>query len=286
MQMDSFWVPVDVSNPLLLNDIKQFFFPSKDDSEIQQLIDSNYDALNVICNRYEFVQKLQDLKKLLKNHTSFQNVKIENKNIEGKKIIEFAYDEKTEIEGVEFNGVQYDIDALCQYLLLTIIDKLSGSDNYEPFVQWLSWQPSQVSYTLEELKEYSKQYAEENGLRKKFLKVFSDLISEDLKNRLLNTFIIAKSGLGTINEEDLNAWNSFSNDEQLKKISIYLYDEIRCKYTHVCSRTLLNFKKISTHKPTHKKILMNKISPEKDNLISILQDVVKELVVLQFKEQN
>lgn len=282
--IDDFWVPTDVSNPHLLDDIKQFFFPSKNDCEIQQLIDNNYDALNVICNRYEFVQKLQDFKKILKQHTTIQNVKFENKIIEEKKCIEFALEEKTEIEGFEFNGVQYDIDALCQYLLLTLIDKLSGSDNYEPFVNWLSRQPSQVSYTLKELKEYGNRYAEENGLRKKFLKVFSNMISGDLKKRLLNTFIIAKSGLGTIDEEDLNAWNSLSNDERLKRISKYLYDEIRCKYTHVCSRTLLNFKKISTHKPTHKKILMNKISPEKDNLISILQDVVKDLVVLQFKE--
>ena len=124
---------------------------------------------------------------------------------------------------------------------MTLIDKLSGSDNYEPFVNWLSRQPSQVSYTLKELKEYGNRYAEENGLRKKFLKVFSNMISGELKKRLLNTFIIAKSGLGTIDEEDLNAWNSLSNDERLKRISKYLYDEIRCKYTHVCSRTLLNF---------------------------------------------
>ena len=101
--LDDFWVPVDVSNPSLVEDVKQFFFPSKTDCEIQHLIDNDYDSLNVICNRYEFVQKLQDFKKLLKKHTDFQNVRFDNINVDGKNCIEITHYEKTEIEGIEFN---------------------------------------------------------------------------------------------------------------------------------------------------------------------------------------
>ena len=73
-------------------------------------------------------------------------------------------------------------------------------------------------------------------------------------------------------------WDGLTDDEKINKIAVYLYDDIRCKYTHTCSKTLLNFKKITTKQPTPNKILINKVSPEKDNLILILQAVIEELV--------
>lgn len=280
LNSQDYWVPVDISidKISLAKSLKDFFFKSSSDKEINQLIENYATDLNVICDRFEFVQKLQELKKLLKQHTTIQNGYFDNENINKTKVIVITREEKTELEGVEFNGVQYDIDALCQYLLLTIIDKITSEEKHEQFVSWLLRNSSQTSYSIEELTEYEKKYSNETGLRKNFIRAFNSCISNTLKTRILNAFIIAKVDLCKVNEKDKDWWDGLTDDEKINKIAVYLYDDIRCKYTHTCSKTLLNFKKITTKRPTPNKILINKVSPEKDNLILILQAVIEELV--------
>ncbi len=133
LNSQDYWVPVDISidRTSLAKSLKDFFFKSSSDKEINQLIENYATDLNVICDRFEFVQKLQELKKLLKQHTTIQNGYFDNENINKTKVIVITREEKTELEGVEFNGVQYDIDALCQYLLLTIIDKITSEEKHE-----------------------------------------------------------------------------------------------------------------------------------------------------------
>jgi len=158
LNSQDYWVPVDISsdNTSLAESLKSFFFKSSSEKEINQLIENYATDLNVICDRFEFVQKLQELKKLLKQHTTIQNGDFNNENINKTKVIVITHEEKTELEGVEFNGVQYDIDALCQYLLLTIIDKITSEEKHEKFVSWLLRNFSQNSYSIEELTEYEK----------------------------------------------------------------------------------------------------------------------------------
>ncbi len=72
LNSQDYWVPVDISidNTSLAESLKNFFFKSSSDEEINQLMEKYSADLNVICDRFEFVQKLQELKNLLKRIVS------------------------------------------------------------------------------------------------------------------------------------------------------------------------------------------------------------------------
>ena len=60
LNSQDYWVPVDISidKTSLAKSLKDFFFNSSSEKEINQLIENYATDLNVICDRFEFVQKL------------------------------------------------------------------------------------------------------------------------------------------------------------------------------------------------------------------------------------
>jgi len=276
--MNYYWGPSEISNPCITTDLRKYFFAEISEDELNNIYASNKESLNLICDRYEFIVKLLDLKQLLNNKKVIQNPKIDNVLVDGKKCLEITHDELVEIDGFEFNGVRFDIEALCQYLLLSLIDTIMGKSPYKTFNDWLLSEKENKEYTMDEILLFEKEYQNEYGLSKNFKKAFSDYLPENIRKRLLNTFILAKLDLGKINDESLRNWEIKTEDEKIKKISDYLYSDVRCKYTHSSSRHFLNVKQIMSHKPTKEKILLNKVDPDEDNLITILQDLIISLV--------
>lgn len=276
--MKDFWGPNQISNPSLKDDLIKYFFKNISDEQLENILKTKENELELICNRYEFISKLMELRQILIQRSEKVFPKITKLEIEDKCVIEFIHEDKVSIDGIEFNGVRFDIEALCQYLLLSLIDTIMGKTPYKTFNEWLVSQIEDKSYTLNEILDFEKRYQEEYGLSRNFNKAFSDYLPNDIKDRLLKTFIISKVDLGTISDTNIEAWNNIPDSQKLKKIATYLYSDIRCKYTHSCSRKFLNVKKIISMKPTKEKLLINKISPEDDNLINILKDLIVNLV--------
>lgn len=276
--MKDFWGPNQISNPSLKDDLIKYFFKNISDEQIENILKTKENELELICNRYEFISKLMELRQILIQRREKVFPKITKSEIEDKPVFEVIHEDKVSIDGIEFNGVRFDIEALCQYLLLSLIDTIMGKTPYKTFNEWLVSQIEDKSYTLNEILDFEKRYQEEYGLSRNFNKAFSDYLPNDIKDRLLKTFIISKVDLGTISDTNIEAWNNIPDSQKLKKIATYLYSDIRCKYTHSCSRKFLNVKKIISMKPTKEKLLLNKINPEDDNLINILKDLIVNLV--------
>ncbi|MBO7461872.1 MAG: hypothetical protein J6T96_04685 [Bacteroidales bacterium] len=272
-----FWCPLDVKNPSLKEDLKEFFFKDASDDVIKQVIDKYGYDISVICDRYEFVCKLQDLQKILRKHNKRQYQR--NGNI-------LIISDSIEIDGYEFNGVPYDIDALCQYLLLTIVDKIitlpkdSGNRKFIPFVDWLFKFHEKSNYTKDELEAFGKEHYEEWGDRYNFKKIFS-ILSPNLKNKIINTFVLAKVDSQKINADSYEKWLNYKDEKRFTQIVKYFYDNIRCMYTHSCSRSFLSYQPIETSPISNAKgtVLLSQVKPNaNNNLIAILKEVIIELM--------
>ena len=280
--MKEFWSTNIVKNPFLNRDLKTYFFYDEDDSFIDKLVEDNLKSLTILCDRYEFILNLLKIKELLlKNRKNSISI-IKEIDVNGEKVIEVTPDESITFQGYEFNAINFDIDALCQYLLLTMIDTVMGNSKYVKFVEWLNHNKKQRTYEYNELKELQDEYYEDNGLGKNFMRAFNNYLSKETRQRILNTFIIAKNDLGRINDVSLQNWNNLDDNKKFKKIITYFYDQIRCNYTHNCGRNFLNNRKVENCFQSKKEKLINIISPQKDNILEILKDSVKEIVINKF----
>lgn len=286
MLKNKYWGPSQISNPSLKQDLKNYFFSDATDDEIENLLSTYPNELEVICDRYEFIIKLLNFRNILDSKKKISHVNISPKEIAGRKIIEIVHNESVVLEGFEFNGVQYDIEALCQYLLLSLIDTIMGKSPYKTFKEWLSTEKENKSYSLEEILLFESEYQNIYGLSKNFKKAFSDYLPKTINDRLIKTFVISRLELGSINNKDMNEWGNYTDEQKIKKIADYLYSDIRCKYTHCCSRKFLNTMPIISSKPCNDKILLNKVDPAEDNLIFILQDLIKCLLQQKYIEKK
>jgi hypothetical protein len=157
-----------------------------------------------------------------------------------------------------------------------------GKIEYQNFAEWLKKNHNKNNYDIEELVALQKLYDEENGLRKNFIRAFLDQLSPILKKRITNTFVIAKADCGEINRTEFNEWCSLDENKKYVKIVKFLYDQIRCRYTHSATRSFLADTPIVFCKSTKKKTLVSIVDPKTDNLVNILFDVVKELMIKKY----
>lgn len=281
-----YWAPQVVENPELIEDLEKFFFGKIKKSKIESVVNSHKHKLAIICDRYEFVNHLLNLRSIFDAKKQYKNGKMASVVINGTSVLKITREEEIILDSVNFNGITYDIDSLCQYLLLTLIDTIMGKIEYENFVSWLTKNESKKSYSIDELKNLQNTYDDENGLRKNFRKAFNLGVSPQSKKRIIDTFLVAKADLGVINESDLGEWNGLDDNTKYDRIVKYFYDSIRCMYTHNSTRTFLSNTDIGSRQPTKKKILIAKKDPKKDNLIQILQTIVQELIVSKFIEKS
>jgi hypothetical protein len=284
--MNKVWCPRQIENTEIIDDLRDYFFNDYSLDRIQEIYKDNITELSIICDRYEFILKLQNFKLICIKNRKFVKPKLENIVINGTEAIQISQSEKITLDDHEFNGITYDIDALSQYLLLTIIDTIMGQIDYKDFLTWLIETDDKSNYTKDEIVKLYKKYNENNGLRRNFISAFQDHVSEELKTKITESFMLGKIGLGVIDEQSLNNWQLLSYNDRYIKIVKYLYDEIRCKYTHSCSRTFLSDFDIVFSVPTTRKVLISFIDPTNINLISILRLVIQELVVEKYEKKK
>ncbi len=281
MEIGDYWAPQRIDNPELKSDLSKYFFTEKDSKQIDELLSKHKHQLTVICDRFEFIQKLMNFKKILIKYRKYEKPKSEEIILDGKKAFAITRIEHIDFEGFEFNGLTYDIDALAQYLQLTLIDTIMGSADYLHIVPWLKKQSSNKTFSIEELDAFHDKYIENNGLRKNFIKAFT-IISDDLQKKISDTFLIAKLANNGIEQESYNYWIGLSERDKYLKIVRYLYDDIRCKYTHSSIRNFLSDTHIMGRQSTSFKVLISKVDPKKITLFDLLNEVIKELLISRY----
>lgn len=265
-----------------MTDLKIFFFPDLTEDEVKNLIAENgIKKLTVISDRFEFINKLEELKQIFLQKRILHSPNITWIEVNGERLLKFEQLESIELEGKEFNGITFDIDALIQYLLLTCIDTVLGREKYKSFPDWLDDNCKSESITISEVRHLHDQYMSEHGLRKMFLLGF-DALSSDLKKQLTDTFLLVKLDNGKLNAKSYETWLKLEPDVKYKQLAKFLYDHVRCQYTHESSRHFLPYKNVTSRRATEKAILVSCVNPGELNLIELLKNVVIELTRMEF----
>lgn len=278
--MKDFKIPLYVANPAIKEDLKNLN-PILTDEMIDTLLAGEEKIIfSGIVDRIEFIHKLGDLHEILVKRRTFYNPHLGTITIEGKDCLEMTRYEKIDFEGRDFNGFNYDIEALQLYLQTTIIEHIAGqiiNDNKTPydFLQWFIKNSNQEIYTKAEIATLYEKHKNITGTRRSFRSIFYEL-SNDLKKRILENLVIAKIGLACVDKNSYEEWGNFSEQDKLKKIAEYLYDQIRCSYTHNMRRTFSSLRKITSSKPIDKKILIIKGN---EDLFNILNSVIAEIFI-------
>lgn len=280
--MSEYYVPQTIENPALLTDIQQYFFESLNKHAIEKVACDFPHEMTVLCDRIELIEKLLKIRDMLLKKRMYANPKFSQINVDGTDVIEISREEHIHLEGIELNGFTYDLDALCQYLLLTMIDTIMGKTDNINFTKWISLNQKQENYSFEELQSLQQKYDGENGLRRNFIKAFTVHASQKNRQELVDSFMVSKVGLGRIDPNDQEAWVKLTSENKLNRITKYLYDEVRCKFTHSSGRSFLPTQSVLSSKPIKKKVLVCLKKPENANLIGILRKIVKELVYKKY----
>lgn len=221
-------VPSEVETPNIEDDVQQYL-----GVEILEKwkASSDVDAKKTIvfiAERLDFVSHLNAFGEYAIKNSTKQPLSKDN----GELWIIYNF----EMDGHDFSGVQFDIEALVLYLLLTCVDAIQTQPKYYSSFEWLlkkveEYEHQTKDQIFELLKKDQAEYDELYGLSRNFRLAFTDGISDALKTEFTENLLVAKFDNNGINKESFAAWKSKDVNQKIRKIANYLY-HLRSKYTH------------------------------------------------------
>jgi len=297
--MSNWLVPPKVETPNIIEDIENYCGISRE--EFERNGEKEKKKLILLAERLEFVEHLSKIRDFFSKMTKV-DIRIE-KTEEGH--ILFKRDFSLHLCGHDFSGVHMDIDSLIFYLLITCIDTIKNSDKYDVF-DWLKenidikkLKKIAKNESIGELQSYvdelKKKYKEDFGLTKNFTRAFTEDLSEEMQNKIVDSVIVVtvnkvkvektEEGLKLNYEELWENWTRETLKKRLKKFADYLYNA-RSKFTHRSMRTF--FPSIRAEeivpilqKERKKNLLLLK---EGVSLNDLLKEVIKELIKKNFSK--
>jgi|GEM_PF-3388009 len=241
MKLEIPLAPPNIRTPDLENDIIDFFCPEisiQDYRENYEPEDSNIKfKLQLVTERFEFINHLLALKELLEQNKKSKSltIKIERK--------ELTINDDIEFHGREYNGVDYDIEALCFYLLLTCIDTIVG---------------------------------DRNKVGKNFKTAITQ-IPEELKNRVCSHFAIVEFQNDIFSDKIITEWKNHES-KQIDEFADYLY-YVRNNFTHNSLKSYIpRYPADRLKLDIKKKIPLSLVPLETDTLLKLIEDIVIDLV--------
>lgn len=281
----NFYGPPSIFTENIFRDIKNFFYREEEISveEIQykfSLLDENRrHKLIVLTERVEFVYHLNEFKNLLAENKQYGEP-VEIYSVGESTVFEIP--ERIEFHGLEFNGVDHDIDAVCFYLLLTCIECIEGNPNYVDIANWLEknwdalYMPGETPQRC--IKRIKEIYYEQYGTARNFKRAFTDHIPVSLKTRLVTNFALVKLENHRLDESSWATWQSLTEVQKLVKIANFLYNDVRNKFTHESHRSFFPDTHISLLLSSPDTALIALVSPDEDNLLKLLHEIISILV--------
>lgn len=273
--------PQIVKTPDVENDIKQYL--GDDVLAIWEKLADEDEIKKVtifIVERLDFISHLKAFAKYV-SENSEKNIFIEKGN-------QLCVKYKFEWEGHDYSGVQFDIEALVLYLLLSCIDAVQSQPEYKNAFDWLMeksdfYQNKERNEIRGQLKIDKEEYNEKFGLSRNFKQAFVSEISNELVKEMVDNLIVVKCKDGEITKDCFNAWNKRDEKGKMQKIATTLYD-IRSKYTHKNIRNFIpskTFTSISLY--IKDDVLLCKIGYD---LEECLRKVLKELCLGKMLKSN
>lgn len=141
-----------------------------------------------ITERLEFISSLKSLATHVQLNSK-RTVELDRDNI----YIQY----ECELFGHNYAGIQFDIEALDYYLYLSYIDAIQSQPQYFSAFQWLKnnvikYENKDSEQLFHQLTDAEKEYSEEFGLSKNFIKAFTQDITPDLQEKTCNMLIVIK----------------------------------------------------------------------------------------------
>jgi hypothetical protein len=246
IQIEPPFAPRRVSNPNIIRDLKSFIYPDRSLNQIKEEFNSIPDTeyrktqLRVVIDRLEFVQRLLDLRRLLIGCKRIKRINVREATAQ--------LDEEIEFHGMDFTGIDYDIESLSLYLLLTCID-VAVKDRLE--------QPT-------------------GGNR--FKECTKESLSPELRKRIVNNFALISLEDDGLQQSSEAEWNGLADEQKIDKFLDFLYKEVRCTYTHMNRRTFLPETPVTVLPRTNDRVIIGLAQLENDNLLAVIKGVVVGLV--------
>ncbi len=274
--------PTQIRTPNIDNDITAFFSLELGVKETKRIINSLPGGLKnklyKITERFEFIEHLLIFRKELIKNKKFKIEFFKEPNV----LLGISKVDSIKMFNTKFDGVDYDIEALVLYLLLTCVDTLAGQDEYKKFSEWLEIKKVSFSEEIIDLnwiKAKEKEHKEMFGIGRNFKNLLTDGISNQLKKRMIENFAVTKLDNGGVNKDSWKAWELANDNEKLKKIAKTLFEQIRNKYTHTSHRTFAPCVPIKYLRKTEYPVLLSLNGDDiSGNLIFLLKDIVRYIV--------
>jgi hypothetical protein len=220
-----------VKTPDVLSDIQRFLLLTFDQTSLDNLDKGLRKKLAVVAERLEFIDHLEHMKNLLLKHKkTSQTPSLDPKS----QFLLITEIDSINIDGHDFAGVDYDIEALSLYLLLTCVDTLQGQSPYEDPFDWLERKCHTDS--TPDWRQLATEYATAYGLSRLFKAAFTDRASPDLQFRIARNLAVVKVRGQMILPESAKAWSKRNQSEKVSRIAGHLY-ELRSSFTHASLRT-------------------------------------------------
>ena len=286
MSKNQIYGPPGVETPDIVEEVRRLFCPEVTSDGFQQVWPSDQQSLQALClvtERLEFVQYLFKIRQIMQQHKKHEKP-IPVRYLGGGIVLKVR--EYIRGHDHEFDGVDYDIEALCFYLLLTCIEIVVGRGRYMDPFDWLAdnrgdllgREPSPVQY----MQDAKEAYYDEYGARRGFVRAVTEEIPDNLRNRLARDYALVKLDDGQINQQSWDEWQGNTDQEKVTSLAKHLYGVVRSKFTHEGHRTFFPTIPVEFCAASGSKLVLVclEVSGE-PGLIELLQEMVKQLVRLK-----
>lgn len=236
------WAPKHVETPNILEDIKKYCGLSFTQEEIDSLPQGVQRKLRVLAERLEFIAHLMVLREFVERNQR-SNVDIATVVLDRQEFTQITKTYTFVLNGHDLAGVNFDIEALVFYLLLTVVDTVKGKENYiDPF-EWLSQSNYLERFAgLDEanlraqLNVLRQEYLDNFSLTRGFVDAFVNDLPQATQQQFIKCVAVVKVANSGVKPESLKTWRSKTDEEKIKKIAKHLY-HIRSEFTHASMRT-------------------------------------------------
>lgn len=271
---------------LLLTDVEQ-----KDINSFRAKLEKNTELkakVVFICGRFEFIALLQNLTSFFENKK-----KIElgpSKPIDDARV-QIDTIENISFNGLNFAGIDYDIEALVIYLLLTCVDAINGNKHHITYDQWIVKNIDSIYFDgisrdeiVQNIRCSKDRYYAEYGVGRNFKRAFISDMSEELRDKIVSNFALLKINASNIDPNSFQKWQSHSNDKKIKLLVNHFF-AIRNNYTHSSIRTFIPNTPIQNCFDSKNEVLIQ-LNNSKVNLIGVLIEIIQNLVYNKLKNEE
>ena len=265
-----------VSTPNREEDVNRYFVVEGDrEPDLEDLSKDDRKKLTLLAERLEFIEHMQVIAK------KFRCLRKEKRHVEklDEHHVKVTVNYEIALWDHDFAGVDFDIEALVLYLMLTCVDTVKGppKGHVESF-KWLARNHADHIAGLQDreavaefLASVSAVYSNDYGLSRRFKAAFTSDLNDELQEQLITRFAAVKLAPGEVPQTSRDAWEDRSPEGKIKKMADTLYS-MRSTFTHSSIRRFPPIQPVATLED-HTDYVVVQLQPG-EALVDVLRRVV------------